>query len=486
MDIVHLPLALQFTSPGPILFKLGPLAVRWYGFLIASAVLIGVSLSQYLAKKRKVDPELIGDLAIWLVLAAIPCARLYYVAFQWENYAQNPASALAIWQGGIAIHGAILGGVLAGWIFGRIHRIPFWQLADLVAPSLILGQAIGRWGNFFNSEAFGAPTDLPWKLYIPPEIEVNGSIVRPRPPEFANVDYFHPTFLYESLWNLMVFTLLMNLFFRDLKGKPRLKVGTLFLVYVVAYSAGRIWIEGLRMDSLMLGPLRIAQLVSLSGMILGCLGLLWLYSKPHHSLIPKTLRASQPGTAYGALATTPQAPPTSLYLAQTNPPGHSNQNVNQNPSQNPNPSPNQNFNQTANQTPKSAPQPAISPNSETNFLPRLILGSIGIALALLFAVFFTNRGALMNPSPSLAPSPSPAVQVQPPTSPGSPTIQSPTPSPVAADSPGQTQLNQARVILQDVSASKLNQAIVQAQEIPPDDPAYPQAQQDIQRWSQGI
>jgi phosphatidylglycerol:prolipoprotein diacylglycerol transferase len=263
-----LTLAFQFTSPGPTLIELGPLVIRWYGLLIASAVLIGVSLSQYLAKRRNVDQNLLADLAIWLVIAAIPSARLYYVLFEWEQYAQRPDQIIAIWNGGIAIHGAILGGTLAAIIFARIQKVSIWQLADLVVPSLILGQAIGRWGNFFNSEAFGDPTDLPWKLYIPPER---------RPAQFMQFEYFHPTFLYESLWNLMVFGLLMTLFFRDLKRRPHLKVGTLALVYMVAYSTGRVWIEGLRTDSLMIGPLRIAQIVSLSAIALGLTGLAWLY-----------------------------------------------------------------------------------------------------------------------------------------------------------------------------------------------------------------
>lgn len=255
----------EFTSPGPMI---GSLPIRWYGFLIASAVLIGVSLSGYLAKRRGIDPDLLSDLSLWLVVAAIPCARLYYVAFEWERYASNPAEIFAIWHGGIAIHGAMLGGLLAALIFARLKQIPFWQLADLVAPSVILGQAIGRWGNFFNSEAFGRPTSLPWKLYIP---------LAQRPEGYTQFDYFHPTFLYESLWNLAVFALLLTLFFRGLKRPGSLKTGTLFLVYLVAYSAGRVWIEGLRMDSLMLGPLRIAQIVSLTCMVIGAVGLVWLY-----------------------------------------------------------------------------------------------------------------------------------------------------------------------------------------------------------------
>ncbi|MEQ8961980.1 MAG: prolipoprotein diacylglyceryl transferase [Coleofasciculus sp. C2-GNP5-27] len=277
--IPSLILAFQFASPGPILVKLGPLTIRWYGLLIASAVLIGVSLSQYLAKRRNVDPNAIADLAIWLVIGAIPCARLYYVLFEWEQYAQRPEDIIAIWKGGIAIHGAILGGLIATIIFARVQKLSVWLLADLVVPSLILGQAIGRWGNFFNSEAFGSPTNLPWKLYIPPQ---------QRPPEYINYQYFHPTFLYESLWNVLIFIILITLFFRDLKRKPHLKVGTLALIYLVGYSAGRIWIEGLRTDSLMVGPLRIAQIVSLVSIILGLAGLAWLYwfRRPLPDVVP--------------------------------------------------------------------------------------------------------------------------------------------------------------------------------------------------------
>ncbi|MFM7406732.1 MAG: prolipoprotein diacylglyceryl transferase [Cuspidothrix sp.] len=268
MDFSVFPLGFQFTSPGPIVLKLGPIVIRWYGLLIASAVLLGVSLSQYLAKRRHVNPDLISDLSIWLVIGAIPIARIYYVLFQWSEYSRHPERIIAIWQGGIAIHGAIIGGIIAALIFAKLNRISFWQLTDLVAPSLILGQAIGRWGNFFNSEAFGSPTDLPWKLYIPPDR---------RPLDLVNFEYFHPTFLYESVWNLIVFALLLALFFRALSKKPTLKVGTLFLVYAIAYSLGRFWIEGLRTDSLMLGPLRMAQMVSLGGVTLGLLGLIWLY-----------------------------------------------------------------------------------------------------------------------------------------------------------------------------------------------------------------
>ena len=264
--------AFQFQSPGPILFEIGPVAIRWYGFLIASAVLIGVSLSQYLAKRRGVNPELLADLVIWLILAAIPCARIYYVLFQWQEYAQRPEDIIAIWKGGIAIHGAIIGGTIATIIFARLNRVSLWQLLDLVVPSLALGQAIGRWGNFFNSEAFGRPTEVPWKLFIPPSN---------RPEEYLNYDYFHPTFLYESGWNILVFVLLISLFVWGLKQKERYKIGTMTLVYAVVYSFGRFWIESLRTDSLMLGPLRVAQVISLVIIVLGLLGLVWLYLLKH-------------------------------------------------------------------------------------------------------------------------------------------------------------------------------------------------------------
>ncbi len=188
-----LPLAFEFTSPGPIAFEVGPLSIRWYGLLIASAIILGTVLAQKLAEKRNVDPELVGDLAIWLVVGAIPFARFYYVLFEWHRFQnQEWYKVFAIWEGGIAIHGAIIGGAIAATIFCKRQQISTWMMADIIMPAVILGQAIGRWGNFFNSEAFGSPTDLPWKLLIP---------ANRRPPEFINESYFHPTFLYESLWN---------------------------------------------------------------------------------------------------------------------------------------------------------------------------------------------------------------------------------------------------------------------------------------------
>lgn len=272
-----MPLAL-FTSPGPLLFQLGPFSLRWYGLLIAIAVLLGLLLSTRLGRQRGIDPALITDLLPILVLSAVVGARLYYVSFEWRQYQLNWLDALAVWRGGIAIHGALIGGTLAVILYARWRRIPFWNLLDVLVPSVALGQAIGRWGNFFNSEAFGLPTDLPWKLTIP---------FANRPLDFLDQTTFHPTFLYESLWNLGVLTLLLVLFQRGCSGRLRLPAGALSCVYLLAYSCGRLWIEGLRIDPLCLGGvppfceggLRMAQLVSLLLMALGGFGLWWLYAR---------------------------------------------------------------------------------------------------------------------------------------------------------------------------------------------------------------
>jgi phosphatidylglycerol:prolipoprotein diacylglycerol transferase len=265
----------NFTSPGDTLLQIGGLKIRWYGFLIASALVIGTSLASRLASRRRISSDTIGDLVIWLVIGAIPCARLYYVTFQWKDYAGDFGKIFAIWEGGIAIHGAIIGGTIAAIIFAKINRLSFWNLADIVAPPLILGQAIGRWGNFFNSEAFGVPTDLPWKLFIP---------VDRRPFDLRQFEYFHPTFLYESIWNLSVFTILIVMFFR-LKKPAK---GTIFLIYCILYSCGRFWIEGLRTDSLIFGPIKMAQAISLIGVAIGSIGLFILYGR--HQNLPDTQR----------------------------------------------------------------------------------------------------------------------------------------------------------------------------------------------------
>ncbi len=286
-----LPLA-TLQSPGEFLpfTKDWVLPLRWYGLLIALAVLVGLNLSSWLAKQRNLEQGLISDLLPILVLAAVIGARIYYVTFEWPNYAATPLKALAIWEGGIAIHGALLAGTLAVILFCRWRRQPFWDVLDVLVPSVALGQAIGRWGNFFNGEAFGVPTDLPWKLLIE-------SVPRNVQKIFPEAQYFHPTFLYESLWNLAVFALLMVLFLKAKQGALRLPAGALSCIYLLSYSCGRLWIEGLRIDPLCLGGLppfcegglRMAQVMSFGLMLVASAGLWWLYVR-HNDLPDPGLR----------------------------------------------------------------------------------------------------------------------------------------------------------------------------------------------------
>ncbi len=281
-------LGLVFQSPGPMIPHT---PLRWYGVLIAVAVITGLTLSSRLARWRGLDPLLISDLLPALAITAVVAARIYYVAFEWERYRNAWTRlfglipiprAFALWEGGIAIHGAMVGGVLAVLVFSRLRQQPFWDLLDVLVPSLALGQAIGRWGNFFNSEAFGhpVPVDFPVSVKIP-QVLVDPQVLLANP----EASHFHATFFYESLWNLAVFGVLMGLLLRCRRGGLKLPAGALTCTYAIAYSLGRFWIEGLRTDPLCLfsnppfceGGLRIAQVMSGGMVVLGGLGLVWLY-----------------------------------------------------------------------------------------------------------------------------------------------------------------------------------------------------------------
>jgi phosphatidylglycerol:prolipoprotein diacylglycerol transferase len=241
----------MFTSPGALAFRVGPLAIRWYGILIAVAVLVGTWLAQREAIRRREDPDRLLDVVVLAVLAGLAGARIYYVLFNLRDYTAQPLKVFAVWEGGLAIHGGLIAGGLAIFLYGRARRLQVITYLDMMVPSVVLGQAIGRWGNFFNQEAFGTPTDLPWRLYIDPSH---------RPPNLAGFDFFHPTFLYESLWDMLVFAALYLGLRRRLEDRP----GALTLCYLALYSIGRFIVEGYRIDSLMLGPLRAAQVVSLA------------------------------------------------------------------------------------------------------------------------------------------------------------------------------------------------------------------------------
>ena len=281
---------LAIRSPGPELFQLGPFSLRWYGLLIACSVLIGLNLSSELAAKIGLKKSLINDLLPFLVLSSVIGARFYYVAFEWRNYIGKNfwssinffnlnipiPSALEIWGGGIAIHGALIMGTLSIVVFCRLRKEPFWSVLDVLVPSVALGQAIGRWGNFFNQEAFGIPTNLPWKLFIPYKF---------RPEIFSANNYFHPTFLYESIWNILVFSILIFLLNKSNQNKLKIPSGTLSCVYLITYSFGRTLIEALRTDPLCLGGLppfcqgglRVAQLISIIFMSAGFWGMWRIY-----------------------------------------------------------------------------------------------------------------------------------------------------------------------------------------------------------------
>lgn len=237
-----------------VFIQLGPLTIYWYGLIIATAIFIGLYLATKEAEKVGMKKDIPTDLLIFAAPVAIVFARLYYVIFEWERYRGEPLwKFIAVWEGGIAIHGALIGAVLTAIIFARIKKISFWQLADISAPSLILGQAIGRWGNFMNQEAHGGPVSETFyhnfMQYLPnfivDQMCIDGIM-------------YHPTFLYESIWNILVLIgLLMLRKYNPIRGE-------VFLNYLIFYSIGRFFIEGLRTDSLMLfGLLRQAQLLSI-------------------------------------------------------------------------------------------------------------------------------------------------------------------------------------------------------------------------------
>ena len=204
-------------SPGETFLNLGFLTIRWYGLLISISVLLGLFISKKLAKARNINPEFISEILPSLIIFSIIGARAYYVIFEWRQYSGDNfftslelfnnaikiPSFLAVWEGGIAIHGGLIGGLISIIFFCKSKKIHLKTFIDILIPSIILGQSIGRWGNFFNNEAFGVPTNLPWKLFIP---------IQNRPLEFINYEFFHPTFLYESLWNLLIFILLIFIF----------------------------------------------------------------------------------------------------------------------------------------------------------------------------------------------------------------------------------------------------------------------------------
>jgi phosphatidylglycerol:prolipoprotein diacylglycerol transferase len=231
----------------PIAFSIFGLGISWYGIIISFGMMLGIIIAANEAKKLGYNPDVIIDMVLWTIPAAIIGARAYYVIFEWDYFKNQPWEIFAIRNGGLAIHGGVLAAFITGYIFVRIRKLDFFKLCDIVAPSLILGQGIGRWGNFVNQEAHGGVVSEGF-ISLFPEFIKNQM--------YINGQYYHPTFLYESLWDILIFFILI--LFRRYKKRD----GELIGIYMVLYSIGRFFIEGLRTDSLMLGNFRVAQIIS--------------------------------------------------------------------------------------------------------------------------------------------------------------------------------------------------------------------------------
>lgn len=249
----------------PIAFELFGIPVLWYGILITTGILVGLIVANFQSKFYKVNFDKVTDIVIIGLPISILGARIHYVLFNWNYYISDPIQILNIRGGGLAIHGGIIGAVLTSIFMCKFKKIDFFVFLDILAPSFIIGQAIGRWGNFMNGEAHGGIVTNEFISNFPSFIQKG---------MFIGGSYYHPTFLYESMWNLLVFCVLIVISRKVLT----LKKGGLFYIYLLLYSVGRFFIEGLRTDSLMIGSLRVAQMISLI-LIFICSLLLLLPSK---------------------------------------------------------------------------------------------------------------------------------------------------------------------------------------------------------------
>ena len=238
----------------PVAFELFGYPIRWYGIIIAGGVLVAFFISYILAKKKGLDFDIITDGFLWSFPFAIIGARLYYVAFEYKNY-HSFIDVINIRNGGMAIHGGLIGGLLTAYIFTKVKKINFFEYIDVIMPGIIFAQAIGRWGNFMNQEAHGGPVTEQFISKFPQFIQ-NRMLI--------NGTYYHPTFLYESVFNLLGLIILLII-----RKKSNLKTGMLLSIYLIWYSIVRFFIESLRTDSLMLGNLKMAQVISIILIISG-------------------------------------------------------------------------------------------------------------------------------------------------------------------------------------------------------------------------
>ena len=258
----------MFESPSQILCTIFGVNIYYYGVIMAFAIAIGILVSDYISTKYfNLKKETFIDLAPYVIIFGIIGARAYYCLMNLDFYLRFPTEIIAIRHGGISIHGAILGGALGLWLFAKKHKINFLTLCDSSVIGLSIAQAIGRWGNFFNSEAFGGPTNLPWKLYIAPQY---------RPIPYQDYQYFHPAFLYESVLDVIIFIILLML----IKKKNLKNKGLLTLLYLIFYSFIRILVELIRLDSVKyVYGMPIAIFVSIVIIILSLISIVIMHKK---------------------------------------------------------------------------------------------------------------------------------------------------------------------------------------------------------------
>ena len=249
------------VNPGRT-FSVGPLTVHYYGLIIAIGLILAVVYAMKRSREFGLKDDDILDGVLWVTPFAIVCARIYYCAFSWQEYAANPISVLYIWNGGIAIYGGVLGAVVGVAVFCKIKKIRLSTMLDMVLLGFLIGQMIGRWGNFFNREAFGAATDSFFRMGLLNKVT-------------GQWEYYHPTFLYESLWNLLGF---LGLHFFSKKRKFD---GQVALGYAAWYGLGRCIIEGLRVDSLWWGPFRVSQVLAGISCVVAVSVLVWQHFKLH-------------------------------------------------------------------------------------------------------------------------------------------------------------------------------------------------------------
>jgi phosphatidylglycerol:prolipoprotein diacylglycerol transferase len=256
--IGFLGLGIDMFKINPVAFTLFGKEIYWYGIIIAFGFLLAIIVCLNICKKDGLTKDNVYDIVLWATIPAIICARIYYVIFNFEDYIHNPIDIIKIWEGGIAIYGAIIGAAIMVYIYCKKSGIKTLKAFDLGVIGVTIGQIIGRWGNFVNAEAHGSVTNLPWRMAI----FEGGKIIE-----------VHPTFLYESLWNMGVLSILLVLYFRKKFD------GQIFYTYVLGYGIGRAIIEGLRTDSLYLGNVRVSQMLAIISAIAALILLIISYKK---------------------------------------------------------------------------------------------------------------------------------------------------------------------------------------------------------------